>query len=91
MLPYLYEMVVGLKINFMKSEIFLTNGDEETAFQYANFFIANQNISYEVFRCSCESKQTSSCWLGYFERKIRQEIGSLEGSRVLFLVLAQLL
>lgn len=40
MLPYLYEMVVGLKINFMKSEIFLTNGDEETAFQYANFFIA---------------------------------------------------
>jgi hypothetical protein len=38
MLLYIYEMMAGLKINFMKSEIFVINGDDDIAMQYANLF-----------------------------------------------------
>jgi hypothetical protein len=38
MLLYIYEMMVGLKINFMKTEIFVINGDEDITMQYANLF-----------------------------------------------------
>jgi hypothetical protein len=38
MLLYIYEMMVGLKINFMKTEFFVINGDEDITMQYANLF-----------------------------------------------------
>jgi hypothetical protein len=38
MLLYIYEMMAGLKINFMKSEIFVINGDDDIKMQYANLF-----------------------------------------------------
>lgn len=34
----MYEMMDGLKINFMKSEICVINGDEDTSLQYVNLF-----------------------------------------------------
>jgi hypothetical protein len=38
MLLYIYEMMAGLKINFMKSEFFVINGDDDIKMQYANLF-----------------------------------------------------
>jgi hypothetical protein len=38
MLLYIYEMMASLKINFMKSEIFMINGDDDIKMQYANLF-----------------------------------------------------
>lgn len=38
MLLYIYEMMAGLKINFMKSGIFVINGDEDIIMQYASLF-----------------------------------------------------
>jgi hypothetical protein len=38
MLLYIYEMMADLKINFMKSEIFMINGDEDITMQYASLF-----------------------------------------------------
>lgn len=38
MLLYIYEKMADLKINFMKSEIFVINGDEDINRQYANIF-----------------------------------------------------
>jgi hypothetical protein len=38
LLLYIYETMAGLKINFMKSEIFVSNGDDGIEMQYANLF-----------------------------------------------------
>lgn len=38
LLFYLYEVMSGLKINFIKSEIVLINGDNTLAKQYADLF-----------------------------------------------------
>jgi hypothetical protein len=38
MLMNIYEKLAGLKINFMKSEIFGIDGDEDINRQYANIF-----------------------------------------------------
>jgi hypothetical protein len=35
----MYEMMDGLKINFMKSEICVINGDEDTNLQYVNLLV----------------------------------------------------
>jgi hypothetical protein len=45
MLLYIYEMMVGLKINFMKSDPFVNNGDEDINMQYANLFIVKLALS----------------------------------------------
>ena len=38
LLLYLYEMMSGLKINFLKSEIILVNGEDSKCAQYAGLF-----------------------------------------------------
>ncbi|KAL5654373.1 hypothetical protein ACJX0J_033692, partial [Zea mays] len=38
-LLWLYEMISGLKINYMKSEIFVIKGDVEISTQYAELYL----------------------------------------------------
>jgi hypothetical protein len=48
---YLYELMLGLKINFTKSEIFVINGKEDTAVNYVVLFdcqISNFPMRYLV-------------------------------------------
>jgi hypothetical protein len=54
MLLYIYEMMVGLKINFMKTEFFVINGDEDITMQYAS-------LPSIVPWCSYQSKSFAHC------------------------------
>ena len=38
LLLYLYEMMSGLKINFSKSEVLLTHGDQDKSLSYVGIF-----------------------------------------------------
>jgi hypothetical protein len=38
LLPYLYELMYGLKVNFSKSEVVVINGDVDITAQYADTF-----------------------------------------------------
>jgi hypothetical protein len=54
LLLYIYETMARLKINFMKSEIFVINGDDDIEMQYANLF----DWQIGMFQC-----YTSGCML----------------------------
>jgi hypothetical protein len=48
LLLYMYEQMVGLKINFAKSEVLTINGCDELEIQYAEIFW------HQVFRCATQ-------------------------------------
>jgi hypothetical protein len=50
-------MMSGLKINFLKREIFMISGNEECIILIRitlTFLVANGNFPYEVFGGTCE-------------------------------------
>jgi hypothetical protein len=78
---YLYELMLGLKINFTKSEIFVINGKEDTAVNYVVLFdcqISNFPMRYLVVPDS-PSKLHVVDWI-IWEENIEKRLLAWKGS-----------
>jgi hypothetical protein len=51
---YLYELMSGLKINFMRSDTFVINGTCDSAAQYADLFDCRIGVFPMKYLSSCE-------------------------------------
>jgi hypothetical protein len=82
MLLYIYEMMAGLEINFMKSEIFMINGDEDITMQYASLFdcqIGTFPILYIGVPVSPNRLHIAD-WKKKLEEKLDKRLDSWKGS-----------
>jgi len=59
LLLYLYEMMSGLKINFSKSEVLLTHGDQDKSLSYV-----------DIFNCQVGSFPIRYLWVPVSPRKL---------------------